>query len=204
MSEEVSGRLPGDGSLEAKVRPGVYRMPDGGIAEVVDDTVVALDDGSTARAYREIVYTHAGNDRRPACRITFKVQDGAPACTNFELSSASPNAVRVKDLRAFKLDELCEDVYSYVGVLVPDSTREGEWMLWVGPGTYRAAREHVDQAVARRRSWKRTDEHTKKVAAVHANAPEGQRTAAVREEFGVSQRQALRYVEDAKAAGLIR
>jgi hypothetical protein len=88
-------------------------------------------------------------------------------------------------------------------VLVPDSTRDGEWMIRVGPGTYRESREHVKKAVTRRRKWKITPEFLEKVAKVHVNAREGQRLAAVQTEFQVEERQALRYIAAAREARLI-
>lgn len=193
----VRGRVAGAGSLEAKVRPAPYGLPDGGIVEVTDDTVVPMGD---VRAYRQLTYTRDGSSRQPACRIVFEVCGGVPVCTSFSLSSVDQIAVRAKDLRAFKLDELRDDVYAYVGVFMPNPAAPGQWMLRVGPGSYHQDRKRVEQAARRR---KVTPGLLEKVAKVHTTAREGERLEAVRAAFQVGERQALRYLRAAKEEGLI-
>lgn len=192
----VRGRATGAGSLEAKVRSGPYRLPDGGLVEVTDDMVVPMGD---ARAYRQLTYTRGGNGR-PACRIVFEIRGEAPICASFSLSSVDQIAVRAKDLRAFKLDELRDDVYGYIGVLVCDPAAPDEWVLRVGPGSLRENRKHVEQAATRR---KVTPELLEKVAKVYTTAQEGQRLEAVKAAFQVKERQALRYIAKAKEERLI-
>jgi hypothetical protein len=174
-----------------------YGLPGGGRIEVTDATMVPMGD---VRAYRQLTYTHDGGNGQPACRIVFEVRNGAPVCANFSLSSVAQIAVRAKDLRAFKLDELRDDVYAYVGVFTPNPAAPGQWMLRVGRGSYHQDRKHAEQAARRR---KVTRELLQKVAKVHTTAPEGTRLEAVKAAFQVQERQALRYIAEAKEKGLI-
>lgn len=172
-----------------------YELPDGGRVEVTDRAVVPMGD---VRAYRQLTYTDDGGRGRPACRIVFEVHDEVPVCVSFSLSCIDQMPVRAKDLRAFKLDELRDDVYAYVGVFTPNPA--GGWVLRVGRGSYRQDRKHVEQAARRR---KMTPELLAKVAKVHTAAPEGARLDAVQAAFQVQERQALRYISAAKEKGLI-
>jgi hypothetical protein len=173
-----------------------YVLSDGGRVEVTDRTLVPMGD---VRAYRQLTYTHDGGNGRPACRIIFEVRDGSPVCSDFSISSVGRISVRAKDLRAFKLDDLRDDVYAHVGVFTPNPT--GGWVLTVGRGSYHRDRKHVEQATRRR---KVTSELLEKVAKVHSAAPDGARLEAVVSGFQVSPRQALRYIASAKSKGLIQ
>jgi hypothetical protein len=170
------------------------RLPDGGRIEVTDKTIVAMGD---VKAYRQLTYTHNGGKGRPACKIVFEIRNGAPACASFELLATNRMPVRAKDLRAFKLDELRETVYATAGVFVPQS--DGTWFLTVGFS--REDRNHVEQASRRR---KMTPELLSRIAEVHTNAPDDGHLDAVASAFGVSQRQAWRYIAQAREKGLIK
>jgi hypothetical protein len=180
------------------------RLPDGGHVEVTDQTVVPMGD---VHAYRQLTYRHPGDKRRPPCKIVFEVRDGVPICASFTLTADDRTPIRGQDLRSFKLDGLRADVYSYAGVFVlaeegdltfhPKS--RGKWVLTVGYGI--KERQHVEQATRRRRM---TPELLSKVAKIHKSAPEGSSMDAIAAAFGVSERQAWRYIAQARENGLIK
>lgn len=199
MSERgrARGGLAGAGSLEAKVRPGPYKLPDGGLVEVTDDMVVPMGD---VQAYRQLTYTHGGNGR-PACRIVFEIRGSAPICASFSLNSVNQTAVRAKDLRSFKLDEIRNDVYAYVGVFVPNPAAPGQWMLRVGPGSYHQGRKHVEQAATRR---KMGPEFLKQVAEIYNGAPRDGQFDTLRAAFpDREERQVRRYIAAARQKGFL-
>ncbi|MGO9523849.1 hypothetical protein [Mycobacterium sp.] len=170
------------------------RLPDGGRVEVTDRAVVPMGD---VKAYRQLTYTHGGGKGRPACRIIFEVQGGVPVCASFTLSAVGQTPVRAKDLRAIKLDELRETVYATAGVFMP--TSDGKWLLTVGYSV--EDRQHVEQAARRR---KVTPELLSQVAEIHNQAPDDGHLEAVVSAFRVSERQAWRYIAQARKEGLIR
>jgi hypothetical protein len=179
-----------------KIEALTCRLPDGGQIKVTDMKPVQIGDVHT---FRQLTYSHAGNDERAACEIVFEVRDGAPVCARLTFTSDSEHGVRAKDLKAMKLDQLCQDVFGYV-VGGPNPSGSGV-MVTVGPGSYLQDREHVERAMRRRRV---TPQLKREVAAVHAAAPERGRMAAVIRAFGVSERQALRYIAAAKRDGFIK
>jgi hypothetical protein len=200
MNEQAAAQLSGGGVLAGGIRPGPCQLPDGGVVEVTDATIVPLGE---VRAFREITYTHSGGNDLPACRIVFDIRDGVSGCASFSLTRTDRNAILVKDLRAFKLEEIRLDTLAYIGVWVPDPSTPGEWMLRLGPGPHlRENLRHVEQSDRRPRRA-RTPERVEKAAKAHAAAPDGQQVEAVKKELGVEDRQASRYIADARKAGLI-
>jgi hypothetical protein len=103
------------------------------------------------------------------------------------------------DLNAIKLDDLRDNVYGLVGVFTrnPDG---GGWVRQLGPASFRRDRKRVESVTRRR---KVTPELLSQVAEVHQAAPERGRLEAVKAAFCVSERQALRYIGEAKQRGLI-
>ena len=103
------------------------------------------------------------------------------------------------DLNAIKLDDLRDSIYAFAGVFVPNPDGGG-LVHRLGPASFRQDRKRVE-AVTRRR--KVTPEFLSQVAEVHQAAPERGRLEAVKAAFRVSERQALRYIGQAKQRGLI-
>jgi hypothetical protein len=173
----------------------ITELLDGGRIEVTDMTPVPMGD---VFAHRELTYTHDGDSGRPACKVVFEVCGGVPVCNSIELSvTDSGTHVRAKDLSAIKLDNLREDVFAHVGVLVPNP--DGGLVRRFGPGSFHRDRKRIEHATRRR---KVTPELLSRVAEIHNGAPAGGRLEAVRAAFNVSERQALRYMALAKQRGL--
>src|SRR5262249_21771263 len=144
-------------------------------------------------------YTYDGDANRPACKVIFEVRNGVPVCTSIHLWSPDGGShVRAKDLNAIKLDNLRDDVFGYVGVFVPNP--DGGLMRKLGPTAFLQDRKRVERATQRR---KITPEFLSRVAEIHKAAPEGGRLAAVKAAFKVKERQALRYIDQARRKGLI-
>jgi hypothetical protein len=174
----------------------ITELPDGGRVEATDPKVVPMGD---AFAYRQLTYTHDGDADRPACKIVLEVRNGVPVCASLQLASSASGAhVRPKDLNAIKLDDLRDVLYAYVGVFVLNAG--GGFIQKFGPAQFKQDHKRV-QKVTRRRTM--TSELLSQVAEVYRAAPERGRTEAVRSAFCVSQRQALRYIGEAKRRGLI-
>ena len=169
------------------------RLPDGGRVEVTDRAVVPMGD---VRAYKQLTYSHDGGKGRPACRVVFEVHGGVPVCASFTLSTVDQTPVRAKDLRAIKLDELRDTVYAHAGVFTPNPG--GGWILTVGYSV--EDREHVEQAARRR---KLTPELLSRVAEIYNQAPDDGHLEAVASAFLIGNRQAWRYIAQAREKGLI-
>jgi hypothetical protein len=173
----------------------VTELPDGSRIEVTDPEIVPMSD---AFAHRQLTYTRDGSTGQPALRIVFEVRDGVPVCVDFHLSSGSEGQIRAKDLNAVNLDGLRDDVYGAAGVFVANP--DGGYVRRVGLTSFRRDRNHV-RRVTRRRTV--TPEILRQVADVHDSTPHGSRIEAIRDEFSVSERTALRYIAQAKQEGLI-
>ena len=174
----------------------IIELDDGGRIEATDMEPVSMGD---VFAYRQVTYTHDGDANRPACSIVFEVRNGVPVCANISLGSADGGThVRAKDLTAVKLDNLRDDVFAHVGVFVPNP--DGGLVHKFGPGSFHRDRKRIEHATERR---KITPDFLNRVAEIHRDAPEGGRLAAVKAAFKVKERQALRYIAQAREAGLI-
>jgi hypothetical protein len=103
------------------------------------------------------------------------------------------------DLNTIKLDDLRDDIYGLAGVFVPNPDGNG-LVHRLGPAAFRQDRKRVESVTRRR---KVTAEFLSQVAEVHQAAPERARLEAVKAAFCVSERQALRYIGQAKQRGLI-
>jgi hypothetical protein len=66
---------------------------------------------------------------------------------------------------------------------------------------YRRDRQRVEQVKTRRTM---TPDLIARVAQIHNTTPEGSRIAAIRAAFGIAERQALRYIAQARKDGLIK
>lgn len=155
------------------------------VVEVAEGTpVVPMGDGY---AFQRITYTK-GN-----CRLVFEVRNGLPGCVSAEFTSKG-SFIRPKDLAAIRLDDIRADVYGLTGVTKAADGR------FVHRMNFDRDSKRVDQIKTRR---KLTPEFLAEVATVVREAPEGGRIDAVRAAFGVSLRQALRYMAQAKKHGLI-
>ncbi|BBZ74138.1 DUF6214 family protein [Mycobacterium paraseoulense] len=160
----------------------VYELRDGQV-EVTDDTIVPIGDVYT---YRQLTYTS------DTATIVFEVRGGVPGCVSVELRSGE-RPILAKDLVAIKLDQLRDEAFLVVGMIIPD-TEGGHDAI------HRVARKTLDRMTSRR---KITPEFLARVAEIHRAAPEGGRLAAVTAAFGASERQAWRYIAQAREAGLI-
>jgi hypothetical protein len=165
--------------------PSVFNLPEGGRMEITDDALVPMGD---AYAHRQVTY------RTDTCEIVFEVHNGVPGCASVKLWSKDETPIRAKDLDAIKLDQLRDRAFAVTGVLMPDP--DGGHEL-----THQAVRKAIDSATSRR---KITAQLLRRIAQVYGGTPAGQRTEAVRAAFGVSERQALRYIKLARQKELIK
>jgi hypothetical protein len=172
----------------------ITELPDGGQVEVTDFAMAPMGD---AFARRQLTYTHDGDARRAACSIVFEVRDRVPVCVSLHLgTSEGGSIVRARDLNELRLDDLRDDVYAAAGVFLPNP--DGGFVHKIG--RFREDRKRVEQVTRRR---KVTPEFLSQVAAVYNGAPVGGRLEAIRAAFVVSERQALRYIAQAKQERLI-
>lgn len=172
------------------------------IIEVTDDTVVRMGEGF---AYRQITYT------AHRFKLTFEVRNGYPGCVRLEMSASgsflhskalddqkpatsSESFLRSKDLADIKIDDIRIDCFAVMGVT---QTAGGQFVHRL---SYRADRKRVERIKTRR---KVTPELLQRVAEVHNQATEGQRIEAVKAAFSVAERQALRYIAEARKERLI-
>ncbi|TMS50964.1 hypothetical protein E0T84_21475 [Mycobacterium sp. DBP42] len=169
-------------------------MPDGGVVEVTDPDLVPMGD---VFACRKLTYTHDGGDNKPSCRIVFEVQNGVPACTSLAIESRPGTPVRAKDLTAVKLDNIRDDAFAAGGVY--RSNPNGGYVRTWGPASFLRDRKETERAGRHR---KMTPELLSQVAEVHKATPTA-RIAAVEAAFGISERQAKRYIKAAREAGLL-
>jgi hypothetical protein len=161
----------------------IYDLPGGGRVEVTDDKPVPMGD---VYAYRQLTYT---ND---TCEIVFEVRDGVPGCVSIKLW-AGERTIHAKDLVAIKLDRLRDEAFLVVGMIIPDP--DG------GHGaTHHVVRKTLSRATSRRRI---TPKFLAQVAEKYQAAPEGARIEAVMAACGAGERQAFRYIAQAREKGLI-
>ena len=160
------------------------RLPSGGSVEITDATEVPMGDGYT---YRQLTYRDTG------CEIVFEVRDGWPGAVSINLR-AKDGFIRQKDLAAIRLDQIRDEVYAVAGVgaFTPDGD---DYEL-----SDAQARTTLNRVTSRR---KLTPEFLSRVAEIHQAAPEGGRIEAVKAAFGKEERQAQRYIAQARAKGFI-
>jgi hypothetical protein len=176
----------------AMVEPCYYiELDDEGVTlamvRVTNPTVVPMGDGY---AYRQITYTASNYT------LTFEVRDGSPGCVKVEVAAGvGESYLRSKDLAAIKIDELCIEAFAFTGVT---KTEDGRFVHRLN---YRRDRKRVEQVKTRRTM---TPDLIARVAQIHDTTPEGSRIAAIRAAFNVAERQALRYIAQARKDGLIK
>lgn len=195
MADDWRVRAQKQGFRVRPMRPIPTQLPDGGRIEVTDADIVPMGD---AFAYRQLTYSHDGDAKRPACNIVLEVRKRTPICASVQLWSSSERGIHAEDLAAMKLDDLRDALYAFAGVFIRNP--DGGWVRKLGPASFKQDRKGV-QNVTRRRTV--TSELLSQVAEVYQAAPERGRTAAVKAAFCVSQRQALRYISEAKRRGLV-
>jgi hypothetical protein len=166
-------------------------LPDGVVVEVTDARLVPMGDVFAAR---QLTYTHHG---RPSYRLTFEVWDGVPVCTGLVIEARDGTSIRAKDLNAIRLDNIRDDTFAVAGVWRENAP--GKYARTWSRSSFRTDRKHVEHATKRR---KLTPEFLERVADIHKATPTA-RVDAVMAAFGVSERQAKRYVAAAREKGLI-
>lgn len=167
-----------------KLRHWTLKLPSGGTVEITDDERVLLGDGFT---FRQLTYTSGG------CTIVFEVRDGVPGAVSITLNG--DGILRQKDLTAIRLDDIRAEVYAVAGIgtFSPDGH--------FGPPMDDAKRRKtLNKATSGR---KMQPDRLREVAKIYKKAPSGGRHSAIATAFGVSERQAWRYIAQAKEKGLI-
>jgi predicted lipoprotein len=177
-----------------------YPLPSGGTVEITDETYVAMGDGFT---FACLTY------RNDNITVTFEVRNGVPGAASITLT-AGDKLLRTKDLTAIKLDQIRLEVCAVAGVgaFVPyvvagvdpadfDVDDYGQTEIEL---SHAVARKAINRATSRR---KITPEFLSRVAEIYQGAPEGGRIEAVKAAFSARERQAWRYVAQAREKGLI-
>lgn len=176
-------------TLKGKVIP----LPSGGTVEITDDKWVGMGEGAT---FRRLTYVNG------SCEIVFEVHDGVPGAVSVTLR-ADQGFLRQKDLAAIRLDQIRPEVYSVAGVaaFTTDGVDDEGMDDYVdNPMTRADARKAVSRAASR---TKITPEFLRRVAEIYRAAPDGARIEAVKAAFGKEERQAWRYVAQARQRGFI-
>jgi hypothetical protein len=173
-------------------------MADGGELEF-HGAVTALADGSVAVPKR-LTYRHPGKDRLPGLQVDLEVVDGVPWCTRVLLSGDVGSCrVRPTDLKALtaRLDQLVDEMLGAAAFLAND--QGSGWARKMD--TRQNSRPTIRRARQRERR-KITPELLRQVADIYVATPGG-RTAAIAAAFGVDPRTAGRYIQTARAEGLL-
>ncbi|MGA5543516.1 hypothetical protein ACPCIR_16805 [Mycobacterium sp. NPDC051198] len=169
-----------------------HELPNGVIVQVTDPTLVPMGD---AYAARQITWTEA-QAGKPRRQFTFEVQDGRPVCTSIVIEADDGIPVRAKDLTDVRLDNIRDDAFAVVGLWHGEgSAKVHTW----GRSSFATDRKSVE-AVSKRR--KLTPELLQRIAEIHRSVPTA-RVDAVMAAFGVSERQAKRYIAAAREKGMI-
>ncbi len=158
---------------------------------------------------RLVSYERPAAPGSPALELAIEVVDGLPVVTMVKLSvdlteeNADGRGCRATDVKdtASGFEALVEDVLA-AATFVPDG--KGGWKRgWPQPeATRRRNREGVQEARAELRR-KVTPELLQLVAQTYRQAGDGGRNSAVARSFGVSERTAGRYIQLARAQGLL-
>ncbi len=142
----------------------------------------------------------------PALELRLAVVDDVPQCREIRITSKEGGReVRTSDLRAVQLERWIEDLFASVAARVEHVDADA--------GIVSAVDEHDEKRVAeaarvvqRARAAARrsiTPEMLEGVAQIYRKHVDGQPTDAVRRAFGVEYRTAAKYVQRARAAGLL-
>jgi hypothetical protein len=156
---------------------------------------------------QHVTYEHDGADTQPALRISVEIADGVPWCTRVELvGQPGASRVRAANLKetAARLEDLIESALTaaaFVRGKTPTGTGWVQRRSLSHPDTRQAALPDIRRA-RKRSNHKLTDDMLRTVADVYRKGAPA-RTAAVASAFGVSQRSAGRYIQSARAAGLL-
>jgi hypothetical protein len=150
---------------------------------VNDPTVVPL---GNVRTYAQLTCEYGGGSG-PRIRYVLKVRDGVARCVHVDLDGDDVRAGHGRGVRPHLPIAACSQV-----VAMPDFIRVGSSL---------EKRAQAEQAAARRRNRGHRPEAIAKVCVGHGRV--WGRTAAVAKAFHVSKRQAARYIQSAKDAGLI-
>lgn len=174
-------------------------MADGGELEF-RGPVAPLADGLTA-VPRRLSYRHPGKDRQPAIQVEIEIADGVPWITQVLLSgNAGACRVRSTDLKAItaRLDELADQMLGAAAFLAND--QGSGWVRKMD--TAQTARPSIKRA--RKRERRTITPHLlRQVAEIYLKTGSAGRTAAVARTFGVTDRTAGRYIQMARAEGLL-
>lgn len=139
----------------------------------------------------------------PELQLTIEVVKGIPRCTRAQIKAGEDGEVRSKDLRALQVEDWIEDMIALVARRVTAET-DGivTSVLEAGEGAARGAIATVREA---RKGARRTvtDELLAEVARVYRENIDGNPTEAVKVALGREYRTAARYVQLARAKGLL-
>jgi hypothetical protein len=178
-------------------------LPDGGELETKGDLV----DVGDRRIPETVIYRHSGNAKRPGIEVTIEMWDGVPSVAKVVHTARRHDGVRIrtKDINlgpGLSLDRLIAGWLAEVAYRpepAPPGRRRSSKGWPVSADERRHVMREVEQAQIRRRL---TIGQLRQVAKTY-NAAEPPKHEDVAKAFGVSDRTAQRYIEKARAAGLL-
>jgi hypothetical protein len=175
-------------------------LPDGGRL-VYSPNVVEVGD----RGLPEYVaYQHPGSRTKPAMEVAIAVRDGIPAVTEVHVLADPDEGVHIRptDIRVGAV-ELGSVLDSWLAELTYRRGPTGRWYRYdrLSPDERKSAQHTIRQARGKLRR-RMTPDLLKQVAELYETAPPPKHEA-IRLAFGVNPRTAQKYIERARAAGLL-
>ncbi len=152
---------------------------------------------------RRIDVDFPGDGSEPSLSMVLEVRDGVPVCASVAITSRpGSREVRRQDLGAVPVEDWVESLFA-VAAHQAETTEAGDVVLGWGSRDIRdAARKDVELA---RRGLRRkvTPSFLADVADTYREHVNDQPVQAVRARFGVKQRTAAGYIEQARKQGLL-
>ncbi len=185
----------------------IHVLPDGG--ELVINGRDALVDVGDRRIPKVVVYRHPGDTTRPACEVRLEVWDGVPVVADVKLAARREDgvAIRPRDIKLGPAVNLEGRIAGWLAEVAyrPEPAPAGRRRSSKGSPVSDAERRHVARVVGRARRQTRrrlTTGQLRQVAEMYRTAIPPKHEA-IALAFDVQPRQAQRYIEKAREAGLL-
>ncbi|OBG91254.1 hypothetical protein A5698_20965 [Mycobacterium sp. E136] len=148
---------------------------------------------------REIIVQISGGKNEPDLGLKIEVREGIPRYVELVLRArADGPEIRPRDLTAIRLDAWLKQIVAACSVVASGD----DGTIWSKPVDDRSAIGDIRRATSGRPRTV-TPELLEKVAEIYSDHVSDRPTEAVKRSFGVEHRTAARYVQKARAAGLL-
>jgi hypothetical protein len=175
-------------------------LPDGGRLVYSPDVVDVGDRGLP----KYVAYQHPGSRTKPAMEVSIAVHDGIPIVTGVHVVADPDEGVHIRptDIRVGAV-ELGSVLDSWLAELAYRRGPTGRWYRYnrLAPDERKSAQHTIRQARGKLRR-RMTPDLLKQVAELYDIAPPPKHQA-IALTFGVNPRTAQKYIERARAAGLL-